>query len=93
VRPYIEHAGTGVGLFQDARTYSSPLMTALFAGNNYHLEHHLYPSIPCYRLPALHRHLEAAGYYAAAPVAVEPTLRGALAHIRARWRYPEPPGA
>jgi fatty acid desaturase len=93
VRPYIEHAGTGVGPFEDARTYSSPLMTALFAENNYHLEHHLFPSIPCYRLPALHRYLRTAGYYRAAGVAIEPTFRGALAHARAHSRYPEPPRA
>jgi fatty acid desaturase len=31
----------------------------LFAphGVNYHLEHHLYPSVPFFRLPELHRHL------------------------------------
>jgi beta-carotene hydroxylase len=90
VRPYIEHAGTGVGLFKDARTYSSPLMTALFVGNNYHLEHHLYPAVPCYRLPAVHRHLRAAGFYETAGVAIEPTFLGALAHAR-HSRYPAPP--
>jgi fatty acid desaturase len=90
VRPYLEHAGTGVGLFRDARTYSSPVMTALFLGNNYHLEHHLYPSVPCHRLPAVHRFLQAAGYYAGAGV-IEPTFWGALAHARARSPYPQPP--
>ena len=28
---------------------------------NYHLEHHLYPAVPHYRLPALHRLLAAKG--------------------------------
>ncbi len=28
---------------------------------NYHLEHHLYPAVPHYRLPALHRALQAKG--------------------------------
>jgi beta-carotene hydroxylase len=91
VRPYLEHAGTEVGVFRDARSYSSLLMTALFAGNNYHLEHHLYPAVPCYRLPAVHRHLAACGYYDIGGVAIEPTFLGALAHARARSRYPEAP--
>jgi fatty acid desaturase len=94
LRPYLEHAGTEVGLFRDARTYSSPLMTALFVGNNFHLEHHLYPSVPCWRLPAVHRLLTRAGDYPAAGVAIERTFPGALAHAGARSRYPEtgPPG-
>jgi fatty acid desaturase len=29
----------------------------LFLWSNYHLEHHLYPGVPCYRLPALRRAL------------------------------------
>jgi beta-carotene hydroxylase len=94
LRPYLEHAGTAVGMFRDARTYSSPVMTALFAGNNFHLEHHLYPSIPCWRLPAVHRYLAQAGYYRRADVAIERTFWGAVAHARARSRYPDtgPPG-
>src|SRR5260221_8136345 len=29
---------------------------------NYHLEHHLFPFPPCWRLPHLHRHLLAQGH-------------------------------
>ena len=35
---------------------------------NYHLEHHLYPAVPHYRLPALHRALAAKGALAGAEV-------------------------
>lgn len=35
---------------------------------NYHIEHHLYPSIPHYRLPACHRALAQAGVLAGAEV-------------------------
>ncbi len=35
---------------------------------NYHVEHHLYPSVPHYRLPELHRALAAAGTLADAEV-------------------------
>ncbi len=30
---------------------------------NYHLEHHLLSSVPCYRLKAFHRFLQAKGLY------------------------------
>jgi fatty acid desaturase len=35
---------------------------------NHHLEHHLYPAVPHYRLPALHRLLQAKGVLAGAEV-------------------------
>lgn len=45
---------------------------------HYHIEHHLYPSIPHYRLAECHRRLTAAGLLDGAEVA---TLGGALARI------------
>jgi fatty acid desaturase len=44
----------------------------------YHVEHHLYPSVPHYRLPACHRALTQAGVLAAAEVT---SLRGAFAKL------------
>ena len=46
-------------------TYANPLERLLFCPNhvNYHLEHHLLASVPCYRLPELHRKLKAKGFY------------------------------
>jgi fatty acid desaturase len=35
---------------------------------NYHLEHHLYPAVPHYHLPALHRLLQGKGVLAGAEV-------------------------
>jgi len=35
---------------------------------NYHLEHHLYPAVPHYHLPALHRALQARGVLEGAEV-------------------------
>lgn len=36
----------------------------MFQSNfNYHLEHHLYPTVPAANLPAAHRHLVDAGFY------------------------------
>jgi fatty acid desaturase len=46
-------------------TYANPLERLVFCPNhvNYHLEHHLLPSVPCHRLPELHRVLKHKGFY------------------------------
>jgi fatty acid desaturase len=50
---------------------------------NYHLEHHLYPAVPHYHLPALHRLLTAKGVLAGAEVRdVRDTLRAVFAPRR-----------
>ncbi len=36
---------------------SQPVWNFLFLWSNFHLEHHYYPRVPCYRLPVLHRSL------------------------------------
>jgi fatty acid desaturase len=36
---------------------SRPVWNFLFLWSSFHLEHHYYPRVPCYRLPALHRKL------------------------------------
>jgi len=51
--------------FRNARTtYASPLMRLLLAPYyvNFHVEHHLFPFVPCYRLPEVHQLLLAKGY-------------------------------
>ena len=91
IRPYIEHAGTGQGALIEARTRTSFVFTALFLGTNYHLEHHLYPSVPCYRLPRVHRILRARGVLAGTHV--EPGIAGAYRHATSRSQYPAPMAA
>jgi fatty acid desaturase len=89
LRPYIEHAGTRAGEFQDARSYTSWFYTILLFGNNYHLEHHLYPSVPGYKLPKVHRKLAAEGYFEHFQA---PVVGGVIAPLRftsRRYRYPE----
>jgi len=88
LRTYVEHAGTGVGPFRNARSYTSPLFTALCVGNNYHLEHHLYPNVPCYHLPRVHRYLRDQGVYAPGESLVEPRLSGVLPYLTSRAAYP-----
>jgi fatty acid desaturase len=71
LNPYQEHAGTGTAHDTKARSRTSPLFTALMLGTNYHLEHHLYPRVPCWRLPALHRWLANTDWYRTADPIVE----------------------
>lgn len=71
LNPYQEHAGTGTAHDTKARSRTSLLFTALMLGTNYHLEHHLYPRVPCWRLPALHRWLANTDWYRAADPIVE----------------------
>lgn len=89
LRIYIEHAGTKPGEFKDARSYTSLFYTILLFGNNYHLEHHLYPKVPGYKLPKVHKKLAAEGYYDRFE---SPIVRGVIAPLRyttKRYAYPD----
>lgn len=65
IRGIAEHAGYAPNedQRQNARTVVNRWQTFFFAPNNvnYHIEHHLYPSVPWYRLPAVHALLKARG--------------------------------
>ncbi len=88
MRAYIEHTGTVPGRYRDSRSYISPIYTALFFGSNFHLEHHLYPAVPCYRLPALHEYLASQGLHEAANAQIERSFVGALRYTTWRFQYP-----
>ena len=64
LRSFIEHNETGIGEFNDTRSRVSWVFTLLHCGGNFHLEHHLYPSVPQWRLPKVHRFLKANGCFA-----------------------------
>lgn len=61
LRATAEHLGTpGTHELNDTRTVIPSLMERFFIapyGVNFHLEHHLFPSVPGYRLGKLHREL------------------------------------
>jgi fatty acid desaturase len=63
LRPYVEHMGLPGEDWQNSRSRTSPLWTLLDFGGNYHLEHHLYPNVPQWLLPKLHRHLREQGAF------------------------------
>jgi beta-carotene hydroxylase len=88
LRGYIEHAGTGIGMFRDTRSFASPIYTALFFGNNLHLEHHLYPAVPCYNLVAVNRLLDEGGHFGAWEAQLDRSLLGPLRHTSAASQYP-----
>jgi fatty acid desaturase len=62
LRPYLEHANTDDQLQSSARSRTHLLTVAAYFGNSLHFEHHLYPSVPCYRLPRVRRWLLEQGY-------------------------------
>ena len=62
LRPYLEHTNTDGQLRSCARSRVHWLIAAAYFGNSLHFEHHLYPSVPCYRLPRVHRWLLAQGF-------------------------------
>jgi beta-carotene hydroxylase len=92
LRVYIEHAGTDAQPGRVARSFSSPLWTIAFFGNNLHLEHHLYPNIPCYRLPALHAWLKEQGFFERNASYIEPHSGAVFKYAGARYPYPQGEG-
>ncbi|MEO8489372.1 fatty acid desaturase [Pseudomonas sp.] len=64
VNAYQEHAFSAGPQQPPARSRTSRLSTWLHAGSNFHLEHHFYPAVPCWRLPRVHRQLLDSGWYA-----------------------------
>ena len=57
VRGWAEHTGTRPGhpLTETRTVTSNRLLSFLNINLNYHLEHHLFPGIPWYNLPKVHR--------------------------------------
>jgi fatty acid desaturase len=71
LNPYQEHAETGREAWRCARSRTSWIYTMLMLGTNYHLEHHLYARVPCWRLPSLHQWLWTSQWYSAHQPIVE----------------------
>lgn len=65
IRGITEHAGYGPSKDQrlNTRTLINPFQTYFFAPHyvNYHVEHHVYPNIPCFNLPRVHQLMKERG--------------------------------
>lgn len=88
LRIYLEHNGTGAGIFRDTRSYVSPLWTALMFGNNYHLEHHLYPTVPAYHLARVHRLLRSQRIYDRTGAHIVRGFFAPLRYVLSAYQYP-----
>jgi fatty acid desaturase len=63
LRSFTEHANTESGDLKDTRSRTHWFLTIVEYGGNYHLEHHLYPSVPQWKLPAVNKWLVQNGHY------------------------------
>jgi fatty acid desaturase len=66
LRQVVQHGNAGHGRFTNTRIFlvSRLIRFAVFPlGMDYHLPHHLFPLVPHYRLPELHRLLEETDEY------------------------------
>jgi beta-carotene hydroxylase len=88
VRLYVEHAGTDEKPGRIARSFSAPFWTVVFFGNNLHLEHHLYPNVPCYRRPELHVWLKRQGFFERNASYIETGNAAVFKYAGAHYPYP-----
>ncbi len=88
LRPYLEHAGLEEGVLCDTRSRTHPWFTFLYHNINYHLEHHMYPSVPFFNLPKVHAFLRDNGHFARANSAIETTIWGAYSKTTGHYPYP-----
>jgi fatty acid desaturase len=87
ITPYLEHADTELEVGKNSRSRTSGLFTLLQIGTNYHNEHHMYPAIPCWRLPKVHKLLNAQGYYKTNNIPDESNFFHGFRFARARYAY------
>jgi hypothetical protein len=52
---------------------------------NYHLEHHLYPGVPCYRLYKIHKLLKDRGIYEQVNAHIEPSFFGSYRQVATEY--------
>ena len=88
---YTQHLGLHEDVLDhrlNSRTfYTNAIIRFLYTNMNYHIEHHMYPMVPYYNLPALHEEIKAD---------CPPATRGFLAAVKevavALWRQRKDPG-
>lgn len=90
---YQQHAGTDQEDVNDywrtARSMTSPFWSFLYGGGNFHLEHHLYPGIPAWRLRKVHRYLKQQGCFDQERIYLAPESLGGYRYSLGRYAYPD----
>ena len=66
--------------------YMNPVLRFLYSNMNYHVEHHIFPTVPYYALPALHRELQ--DHLAPPSPSTWSAYRDILSTMRHQWRDP-----
>jgi fatty acid desaturase len=91
---YQQHGGTERESPQDpwrtARSLTSRFWTFLYGGGNFHLEHHMYPGVAVWKLPAVHRYLKANGHFDKERLYLGSERLSGYRYALARFAYPDP---
>ena len=86
----LQHAGGQEDVLDhrlNARTvYMNPFFRFLYSNMNYHVEHHIFPTVPYYALPSLHEELK--GHLAPASPNTIVAYREILSTVWRQWRDP-----
>ncbi|MCE2511065.1 MAG: fatty acid desaturase [Acidimicrobiia bacterium] len=86
----LQHAGLREDVLDhryNSRTvYMNPILRFLYSNMNYHVEHHIFPTVPYYALPALHQEIKQ--YLAPADSSTISAYRRIFATLRRQWRDP-----
>ena len=85
-----QHAGLQEDVLDhrlNSRTvYMNPFLRFLYSNMNYHVEHHIFPTVPYYALPALHAEIK--GHLAPPDPSTVAAYRRIFATLRRQWRNP-----
>lgn len=92
---YQQHGGTGDAAPEDywrnTRSLTSRWWSFLYGGGNFHLEHHLYPRVPVWRLPDVHAYLKTHGFFDRRGVHIDDSgIFGGYRYFSSSVTYPSP---
>lgn len=91
---YQQHANTGDTPAQDywrnSRSLTNSFWTMLYAGGNFHLEHHLYPRVPVWNLPKVHQYLKERGYLDHEGLHLDNSTLAGYKYFGSKFSYPAP---
>ena len=72
--------------YNSRTVYLNPFLRFLYSNMNYHVEHHIFPTVPYYALPALHAEIKE--YLAPADRSSISAYRRIFSTLRRQWSDP-----